>query len=1024
MLARHPKTGAPIRLIKSDGSVWRDSKTLVWLDGSELEAKWDRYDVGVSSIEAWKKYNNRLSISVCVLLGDLDECEQWIRAGNSNTVRILVVTKALLTKIGFNDLVKLRIGNMLCIEEAIDMYPFLERTWDGSEDDARILIALVLRYAKTGPLDSKVCMRASVASKLGLSLMDSLTPPPMITLITQYYVPDKKRRANEIDLCLKRNVDCESIDKIVLLNESMHELPVKSEKIYQENISTRLRFDIVFKWIYENGSPNTIFVIANSDIYIDNSVRLVWSVNMKDKFLSLLRWDDSDNSNEKPTLFGPRADSQDTWIVSSDSIKERKWDWETINIPFGKGGCDNAINVEMLRQKFLIVNPCLSIVTHHVHTSAYRTYDPKDIVDKPIYMHINPTGIHDLKPESNLPGPVFKTLSVNASVPILNGPSNTQKEAFYTMLERSKVLNKTDGIVVADRKIPLYKFSNVIESYDGLISNYNSIYVGKSKTAAEAWSAKELNVVSASIEVDTALVAYISDEIANDPYKYMLNYLGKILVLQEESGKTGEFLATNNEKSKETLNLFNWKTPTIPVLARDDSFQAWCKTAYVWYPDDGANNLVTPQEISALRNAFQFKWDSEPSQEGRIVCLIDGGWITEKLVSELEKELGGDDMQFVAVRSTDYITEIIEKFNGASGMLTFGNNPISSLAWLLPNKAKVWEIQSEMVPNVSLLHLANVAGLKHTLHIVARQNPQNDIEKRIIIEVLCKMIGGLVIKKVQPTVPSLPEILIPSFNLEGFFGHAGDSFREIVKMWGERKYALVKEAPVHNVWLSGVGETLLYDRPTLQWLEASPANEKVWKKGLFGNPAPPTNGSSWSFWPRRPRIVEELVVRGVPSKSFVDRTLGTVFYGRSENEVQKMNRSVHDWSTGCDEFVHLNGTSEPYPYSHRQYLERLSTAKWGLCLAGFGKKCHREIECMAMGCVPVVAPEVDMDNYADRPVEGLHYIRVQSPDDMNKLKDIRADEWQKMSDAGKAWWAKNCSVKGLWDLTSNASATG
>jgi hypothetical protein len=73
---------------------------------------------------------------------------------------------------------------------------------------------------------------------------------------------------------------------------------------------------------------------------------------------------------------------------------------------------------------------------------------------------------------------------------------------------------------------------------------------------------------------------------------------------------------------------------------------------------------------------------------------------------------------------------------------------------------------------------------------------------------------------------------------------------------------------------------------------------------------------------------------------------------------------------------------------------------------------------MAMGCVPVVAPEVDMHNYADRPIEGLHYIRVQSPADMDKLKEIGPDEWQKMSDAGKAWWAKNCSVKGLWDLTN------
>jgi len=1023
MLARHPKTGAPIRVIKSDGSVWRDSKTLAWLDTAPI-ASWNRYDIGVSSITAWRAIHGKFPIAVCVLLGDLDECEAWMRAGNASTVRILVVSKALLLKIGFNDLVKLRVSNMLCIEEAFDMYPFLEKTWDGSEDDARIMVGLVLRYSKTGPVKTTVA-HTMVASTLGLTLMDSVSPPHKVVLITQYYVPEKRRRANEIDLCLKKNVECSYIDKIVLLNESMLELPVKSDKIYQESVSTRLRFDIVFKWIYDNYEPNTNYVIANSDIYMDESLRVLWSVDMRDRFLSLLRWDDSENPDEKPVLFGPRADSQDTWIISSESIKGRKWDWNSLNIPFGKGGCDNAINVEMLRQKFLVVNPCLSIVTHHVHTSAYRTYDPKDIIDRPIYMHINPTGIHDLKPEMNLPGTPYSTLKVNASMPILNGPSAAQKETFYTMLERSKVLKKSDEIIVADRSIPLYKFSNVIESCDGLLSSYNSILVGNSKTAADAWSAKELNVVSSSIDVNVALVAYISDEIANDPYKYMLNYLGKILVLQEAAAE-GEFLAINNDKMKEVLGLFTWKQESVPVLARDPTFQAWCKTAYAWYPSDGANNMPTPQEIAALRKAFQYKWDSSPSEDGRIVCLVDDIWITEKLVGDLDTHLGGDDMRFVAVRKNDTLLEIVEKFNGATGIVTFAENPLNALSWLLPNRAKVWEIQSEIKPSVSLLQLADVAGLKHTLHIVARQNPQNDIEKRMLVSTLCKAIGGLVIESVvhKPVAAqsSLPVVLMPNFNLEGFFAHAGDSFREIVKIWGERKYVSVKEGPVHNIWL---GDTLLYDRPTLQWLEASPQDERdkaVRSVALFGNPAPPANGKAWSFWPRRPRIVEELVGRGVPAKGFDARKLGKVFYGRSENAVQKANRSVYDWSTACDDFVHLEGVKEPYPYTHREYLERLSNARWGLCLAGFGKKCHREIECMAMGCVPVVAPEVDMDNYADPPVEGVHYIRVQGPADMARLNEIGPDEWQKMSDAGKAWWLKNSSVKGLWELTKELTA--
>ena len=1012
MLARHPKTGTPIRIIKSDSSIWRDSKTLVWLDGSEADANWGRYDVAVSSVEAWEKVYTKVPITALILLGDLDTTEAWIRSGKSSSVKVIIVPKSLLMKIGYADLIKLRIGNMLCIDEAYDMYPFLETPWDGTENDARLITALVLRYGCTAPVDLR-SERNKTAVTLGLSVLDTIVVPPKLVLITQYYVPDKKRRANEIDLSLKRNAECSCIDKIVLLNEAMLELPVRSEKIHQENVGARLRFDIVFKWIYEKGDANTNYVIANSDIYMDESLDVIWSIDMKDRFLSLLRWDDSDRPDEKPKLFGPRADSQDTWIVSADSLKSRTWDWDSLKIPFGKGGCDNAINVEMLRQKFLVVNPCLSIITHHVHMSEYRTYDPTDIVDKPVYMHVNPTGIHDLKPVHTLPGPAFKTLEVNASVPILKGPSATQTETFYTMLERSNVLKKSDCIVVGDRKIPLYKFSNVIESYDGLISTYNSIYIGNSKAVSDAWSAKQMNVVSSCIDVDIGLVAYLSDEIASNPYRYMLEYLGKILVLQDISNG-GEFLAINNDVIKDVLNLFNWKRSTVPVLARDTTFQAWCKTAYVWYNSNPPENMPTPQEITALRKAFQFTWDKSPSDDGRILCVVDDIWITEKLVCDLEANIGGDNMNFVAVRKGDSLLDLVKKFNGAAGLLTFAKNPINALLWLLPMKARVWEIQSEIKPSVDLLHLSDVAGLNHTLHIVARQNPQNDIERQMLLSAMCKAIGGLVLAPPKVVSPSRPEIRMPAFNLEGFFAHTGDSFREMVKIWGERKYVTIKECQVKNIWL---GDILLYDRPTLQWLEASPSTEQKWKQGLFGNPTPPEGGLAWSFWPRRPRIVEELVGRGVASKTFEARTLGVVFYGRSENAVQKGNRTMHDWEPACDDYVHLEDSSTPYPYTHREYLERLSKARWGLCLAGFGKKCHREIECMAMGCVPVVAPEVDMTNYADPPVEGLHYIRVQTPADMARLKDVSPEEWQKMSTACKDWWSRNSSVKGLWELT-------
>ena len=59
-----------------------------------------------------------------------------------------------------------------------------------------------------------------------------------------------------------------------------------------------------------------------------------------------------------------------------------------------------------------------------------------------------------------------------------------------------------------------------------------------------------------------------------------------------------------------------------------------------------------------------------------------------------------------------------------------------------------------------------------------------------------------------------------------------------------------------------------------------------------------------------------------------------------------------------------------------------------------------------------------MDNYASPPLEGLHYIRVQNPEDLKKkLSAISDGRWKEMSEACKVWYKDNCSVDGLWNLT-------
>lgn len=125
-----------------------------------------------------------------------------------------------------------------------------------------------------------------------------------------------------------------------------------------------------------------------------------------------------------------------------------------------------------------------------------------------------------------------------------------------------------------------------------------------------------------------------------------------------------------------------------------------------------------------------------------------------------------------------------------------------------------------------------------------------------------------------------------------------------------------------------------------------------------------------------------------------------------------------NWASVCDDYQMANGDSTPYKYTQDEYLVKLSESKYGLCLAGFGKKCHREVECMALGTVPIVAADVDMDSYANPPIEGTHYFRCATPEAVKeRLEATSEEERLKMSEACRAWWRENASAEGSWLLT-------
>ena len=107
----------------------------------------------------------------------------------------------------------------------------------------------------------------------------------------------------------------------------------------------------------------------------------------------------------------------------------------------------------------------------------------------------------------------------------------------------------------------------------------------------------------------------------------------------------------------------------------------------------------------------------------------------------------------------------------------------------------------------------------------------------------------------------------------------------------------------------------------------------------------------------------------------------------------------------------------PYTYTQEEYLDLLRDSKFGLCLSGYGPKCNREIELMALGSVPIFTPGVD-NTYFEPLIEGVHYLFASTPEKIPELiNNIDQYKWETMSLECRNWFERNCSVVGSFNTT-------
>ena len=133
MYGRNPKTGKPIRIMKSETSIWKNQKTLVWLRGALVKKNMDRWDtvcVGMKELTAARDAN--LRIDAVILLENTKDEIQYLKQRHLHGSTMIFLSRTIVPIMGESTFANLQLRNVVCLEEMSDVFPFVGEKWNGS----------------------------------------------------------------------------------------------------------------------------------------------------------------------------------------------------------------------------------------------------------------------------------------------------------------------------------------------------------------------------------------------------------------------------------------------------------------------------------------------------------------------------------------------------------------------------------------------------------------------------------------------------------------------------------------------------------------------------------------------------------------------------------------------------------------------------------------------------------------------------------------------------------------------------
>jgi len=264
----------------------------------------------------------------------------------------------------------------------------------------------------------------------------------MLLLVGFYEDPDPKRR-DEIVTCLRHNVANDRFEEVHVFVEEPPERDVVrahadlgAAKVRVVAHGRRVTYRDLFAYANQRLAGHRV-IIANADIYFDDTLARLDTVDLTGRLLCLTRWDVRPDGS---AAFCGRGDSQDAWVFEAP-LRDFPCDF-----PLGVPGCDNRLAWEAECAGLAVSNPSRSVHAYHLHTSQVRRYTDAQRLAGPL-KYVPPDALEPHagdRDRTPVPGPLERA-PPDAIEPLPAGPGRAAPDAACAAV----VFRETMGYTVA-----------------------------------------------------------------------------------------------------------------------------------------------------------------------------------------------------------------------------------------------------------------------------------------------------------------------------------------------------------------------------------------------------------------------------------------------------------------------------------------------------------------------------------------------------------------------------------------------